>query len=480
MENRTLNEFRSAFENNSDFGEKTFTLFGHDITIVFLDSMTSKSNMGLLVIKPLLEAGELPEDEGELLDYIEKSVIFAPETRFIEDIEEAKIMFMSGYAVIFADSDSRMLFVDMKDFEFRSTESPDTEITEFGSRETFVEVLNKNISMMTRRLKTNNLKFEDVQIGRESHNKAVVCDLENRAPQKTVNKIKELLENADMGNVMEAGYLKEILADSNKSIFSTIGMTIRPDICCSKITEGRVAVLVDGSPEALYAPYLMIEHFQTPDDYINRPYFAFFVRMLKVFSALISVLLTGIYIALVQFNPEVIPSALLYNIIDSNAATPFSVTTEAVFMMLLYELMREAGLRLPKSMGQSVSIVGSLVIGEAAVSSGIVGAPTVIIAAIAAIASFVIPDLHNQISLLRIAFIIVGAVSGIYGIAVACAALLVSICSVKSFGVPIMSPVAPLDAFGMRDTFYREGWRKLGRRSARIQNMRGSDGADNE
>lgn len=480
MKNYPLENFRTSFEKNTDFCEKTFTLFGHEITLAFMDSMTSKNNLGLLVIKPILSVTELPEDENDLLEYLEKSVVFAPETETVTDIADAKIKLLGGFVIIFADSCSSMLCIDIKQFEYRSTESTDTEITEYGSRETFVEVLNSNISMVTRRLKTDKLCFEEVQMGEESNSRVVVAYLSNRAEKNIVDKIKSLLENAEMQNVLESGYLKDILSDNKKSIFNTVGMTVRPDVCCSKLSEGRVAVMTDGSPEALFVPYLMIEHFQTPDDYINRPYFAFFSRMLKIVSAAVAILLTAVYIALVQFNPEVIPSKLLYNIIDSNTATPFSVATEAIFIMFLYELMREAGLRLPKSMGQSVSIVGSLVIGDAAITSGIVGAPTVIISAIAAIASFITPELHSQISLLRILFIIVAAASGIYGLSVVCMALLISVCSVKSYGVPIMAPVAPLDIFSMRDTVVRQNWKKLGRKNVRLEKLRGSEDANNE
>ena len=468
-------DFKESLLDNEDVKFRHFCIFGHSIHLVFLDSMTSKTDLGHLVIRPMLSATELPEDEEMLLEYLENSVISAADTKVIYDIEKAKQQLFGGCALIFAGNLSKVLYADIRMYPFRAVSSPDIEVSEYGSRESFIEVLNVNISMITRRLKTDTLRFENLNVGSTTNTRVVLCYLEDKAPKKLVDEMLKTLVSSNLSEIFEAGSLKEILQKRENTLYNTLGMTVRPDVLSSKLSEGRVAVMAEGSPEAVFAPYLLIEHLQTPDDYVNRPYFALLTRTVKLISIMLSIGLIGTYIALAQYNPEVFPSSIIYSIMNSAVSTPFSAATESVFLLLLYEMMREAGMRLPKSMGQSVSIVGSLVIGEAVVSAGLIGAPTVIVCALSAIASFITPDLYNQTSVLRILYIIVGTVSGIYGIALLSVFLFVGLCSVKSFSVPIVSPFAPFDKKGIRDSLFRFNYKKLGKKTADVNSFTGSD-----
>lgn len=476
MNNKLFDNIKLSFKDNQDVKYREYTLFGHEIEVVFLDSMTSKPDMGHLVLRPLVLAPTLPAEEELLLDYLKNSVILAPDTDVTDDEEKIKQQLLGGCALIFAGSVQKALYADVRMYPFRAVMPPDIETTEYGSRESFIEVMNVNISMITRRLKTDALRFENIFVGKETNTRVVVCYLEDRVSKKLLENVRKKLNCAEFQALLESGSLKEVFESGNRSLYNTVGMTVRPDVLCSKIAEGRVAVMSDSSPEALFLPYLLIEHLQTPDDYINRPYFAFLTRTVKLISVILSITLVGTYIALAQYNPEVFPSAIIYSIMDAASSTPFSAATESVFLMLLYEMMREAGMRLPKSLGQSVSIVGSLVIGEAVVTAGLIGAPTVIVCALSAISSFIVPDLYSQTSVLRIVYIIVGTASGIYGIALISALLIVSLCSVKSAGVPIVSPFAPLDKTALRDSLFRANWKRLGKRSLSITDLSGSDG----
>ena len=255
------------------------------------------------------------------------------------------------------------------------------------------------------------------------------------------------------------------------SFFSSVGFSERPDTVCGKIAEGRIAILVDGTPTALIVPYLFIEYFQTIDDYAERPYFATLTRWLKYLSFFIATLLPGLYVALAVFNPEVFPDRLISKIAYSIAGTPFPLMLETLIIHFIYEIMREAGLRLPRPLGHAVSIVGGLVIGETAVNAGLIGAPTLMVVALTAISSYVIPNLYEPTAILRLIFILVGGILGIWGVMLLFSVLIVNICSKSNFGIPFVSPIAPFDFYSMRDVITRVSWKTLSKKNKTIQNM---------
>ena len=252
-------------------------------------------------------------------------------------------------------------------------------------------------------------------------------------------------------------------------------MTERPDTVCGKISEGRVAVLIDGTPNALIVPYLFVEYFQHLDDYSMHPYFATFTRWLKYFAFFLSTLLPGLYVGISTFNPEILPGPIFNKIALAVGTTPFSLMFETILIHLIYEIMREAGLRIPRPLGHAVSIVGALVIGETAVSSGLIGAPTLMVVALTAISSYVIPNLYEPISILKFIFIITGGLLGIWGIMIVFTAVLINICSKNTYGVPFTSPISPFNIFAMRDVLVRGGWSFLAKKSIKIQDLPGSE-----
>jgi spore germination protein KA len=209
------------------------------------------------------------------------------------------------------------------------------------------------------------------------------------------------------------------------------------------------------------------------DDYTMNPYYASFIRMLKYISFFLSILLPGFYVAVGEHNPEVFPSAIFFKVVDAEVGTPFSLLWEALIIHTIYEIMREAGLRLPKSIGHAVSIVGALVIGEAAVTAGLIGAPMVIVVAVTALASYVIPSLYYPAAILRFAFIIVGGIAGLFGVVLLFSAVILEIASLEPYGVPVLAPISPFDARAMRDTVVRLGWKTLAKRTAKVQNLHG-------
>ena len=237
-------------------------------------------------------------------------------------------------------------------------------------------------------------------------------------------------------------------------------------------------MLVDGSPFAVYVPCLFTDSFSTVDDYDNRPVYASMNRLLKYFSFVISVVLPGLYVAVGTFHQELLPTSLMYTIAAAEITTPFSLMQEAVMIMILYEIMREAGLRLPRAIGHAVSIIGALVIGDAVVNAGLVGAPMLVVVAVTAISSYVIYPLYESVAVLRLGFIILGGYTGIYGVVLGMCVLCVNITAINPYGVPYSAPISPLNKKSIGDVFYRQNWRKMAKRNITVQSLRGADISD--
>ena len=326
--------------------------------------------------------------------------------------------------------------------------------------------------MLRRRLKNTNLKFEQMTIGNVSKTDVTLCYLTDCVSTEILTEVKKRLESVKIDTLFASGYLVSYLdSDGEGSVFSGVGVTERPDTACAKICEGKIIILVDGTPSALVVPHIMVENFQTLDDYSNRSYFASVTRWLKYMSFIISVTLPGFYVALARFNPEFFPNQLLTKVGTSVSKTPFSAFAEVLLFTFIYEVMREAGLRLPKTLGHAVSIIGGLVIGDTAVSSGFIGAPTLMIVALTVICSYVIPNLYAPVAILRFLFIIVGGVCGVWGMILLFCVLVVNLSSKESFGVPFYSPVSPMSFFGMRDVAVRADWKILSRRQVKVQDL---------
>lgn len=331
------------------------------------------------------------------------------------------------------------------------------------------------MTLVRRRIANPNLKFEMMQLGSTTRTYVSICYMNDRVEKDILDQVKQRLQNCDIKSVTTSGCISPYLEEEGDlSLFSSVGLSERPDSVCGKIVEGRIAILVDGSPTVLIIPYLFVEYFHNIDDYAMKPYFATLNRIFKFISFFVSILLPGLYVGFATFNPELIPSELLNKISLAIGSTPFSLMMETLIIHFIYEIMRESGLRLPQNLGHAVSIVGGLVVGDAAINAGLIGAPTVMVVALTAISTFVIPNLYEPISMLRILFIIAGGTLGIWGIMVLFSVILVNLCSKSNFGIPFTAPISPFSLFGMRDSIFITSWKSLSKNRNRIQNMPGS------
>lgn len=471
-----LERFRGGFSGSADLTIRELSIKGTDAAVITIEGMISKDVFASNVLNPIASADISQDLQGmEKYEYIKQNVLSTTDQVEVKTYEEAFKMIMSGFGILALDGCNVMLCIGVQGFFFRSISEPESEVMQKGSREGFVEAIRINMTMIRRRMKNPKLKFEVMTVGSVSQTDICLCYLTDVVSKEILDQIKNRIRGIDIKNVLAAEYISSYLEQKGDlSLFSGVGLSERPDTICGKISEGRVGILIDGTPNALIIPYLFVEYFQTIDDYAIRPYFATFTRWIKYISFFISTLLPGLYVALGTFNPEVFPDQLVDKISSAISSTPLPLLMEVLIIHFIYEVMREAGLRVPKPLGQAVGIVGGLVIGESAVSAGLIGAPTLMVVALTAIASYVIPKLYEPAAVLRFVFIIAGGTLGIFGITLVFAAVIINISAKSNYGVPFLAPISPFSLEGMRDVAIRASWKKLAKKTEKIQNMPGA------
>ena len=454
---------KEAFEGSFDIVVKKGYCAGKCVVFANCDGLCSSQRIADNAIRPILMFdGKLPEDSP--IDFICDKIICGTEQKRAKTLDEAIMNMLRGTLLIFVEGEQTCIIFGVQQIPERALQEPDTEVQEFGSREGFTENIKTNLTLVRKRLCTANLKIEPQETGKTSKTRIIVCYMKDRVNPNTLEEVKKRLSAVDMDTVLGAGYLRKALDTNRKSLFSMTGQTQRPDIFAAKLCEGKVGVIVDGTPFALVVPKLFIENFQTLDDYINRPFFAGFMRLIRFAAFLISIFLPGTFVSIGLFHQEMLPDDMLYNIVIMESNTLFTLTLEALIIHFIYEIVREAGLRMPKTIGHAVSIVGALVIGDAAVTAGLIGAPMLIVVAMTAICSLVSSEVYQPISVLRIVFIIIGGFAGLYGIMIGAAALIVSLSSMTDYGVPYLAPFTPYNKSMWRDSLFRQGMEKLGKR----------------
>lgn len=472
MENMV--KVRALSQNSTDLLERQIEVSGVPVAILMCEGMVNLQLFTQILVRPLTELSLENADGEAVARWVSRQTVLSGDQKEFFTYDELFSFLMAGFVVLLIDGVDRGIACGMQGYSFRSVSEPSTEMNITGSREGFVEPIRVNQTMIRRRLRSPSLKFEMYPIGEKSRTDICLVYLTDTADPRMVEEVKRRLGKLSSDILLSQGYLRPYLEGQPLSPFSSVGTTERPDTLCAKINEGRIGILVDGTPFALVVPYLFEEHFQSMDDYSYRPYYGSFIRLLKYFAFLLSIFLPGGYVAITSFSPEMLPDSLLFNIAASEQQTPFSMMTEALVIHLIYEIMREAGLRLPRPVGHAVSIIGALVIGDAAVKAGIIGSSMVMVVALTALSSFVVPSLYEPAAILKFVFILVGGTWGLFGISVGFVLLLTNLCALESLGVPVMAPLSPCAPADLRDGLWRTGWKKLGSFRLRIQDLPGS------
>ncbi|WHY74892.1 spore germination protein [Fictibacillus enclensis] len=456
--NKNLEVLRSLYEDSFDVVFQTFLVGGNlKAALIYIEGLSNVDELHDNVLAPLMEErqGIAPSPKAIIKERLHLSKL--KEFKTIDDCIEN---ISTGNPVLFVEQEDLGFALGLSQWQQRSIEEPTAESLVRGPREGFVETLGVNTSMLRRKIKSPDLKMKSMKIGRYTSTNVVIAYIKGLADQSLIKEIENRLQRIDIDSVLESGYIEELIEDNPRSPFPQLINTERPDTAASNLLEGRVVILVDGTPFVLIAPIGFFSLLQSPEDYYQRFIVSSSIRLLRMLFMGISLVLPALYVGVTTYHQEMVPTSLLISVAASRESVPFPAFVEALLMEITFEALREAGVRLPKQIGAAVSIVGALVIGEAAVSAGLVSAPMVIVVAITGISSFMMPHYTQGMALrlLRFPLILLAATLGLLGIMLGIITIVIHLCTLRSFGLPYLTPVAPLSGSGLKDTFFRVPW----------------------
>jgi len=447
---KNINNLKKLLAEPNDLVIREFTVrdTSHKCAIAYIDGLVNTDEVystALKNVQLVSEQHKLPEDKESLFEEIYQSIISQADITKVETLDKLVNSMLYGQAIFYLDGIDKVLTMDTRQWEGRSIEEPVSEKVVRGSREGFVESVRTNMVLIRRYIRDPNLCFKTYKVGRRSKSNLVLAYMKGITNPDLVEEIKRRLETIDMDGALESGFIEQWVEDSFMSPFPQIKSTERPDRVAGALLEGKFAIILDGTPFVLTAPTVFGDALQSTEDYYERWTIGTLLRVLRYAAAFIAVFLPGLYIALIGFHPGMIPSQLTFSIAASREGVPFPAFMEAVLMILTMELLREAGARLPTTLGDTIGIVGGLVIGEAAVQAGIVSPIMVIVVALNAIASFSIPEYSVGISLRIILFgyMICAGLLGLVGLILAYIMTNIHIVNLKSIGIPYSTPFAP-------------------------------------
>lgn len=422
-------------------------------SIIFINGMVDIKEINNSIIMPIMYISE--DINGKDLNYIKNQVIPSSQVENCQNLNDIIYAVISGNVALFMDGMSEALIIDCKCFQTRSIEEPEIEKAIRGPREGFNESLTTNLTLIRRKLKTQNLKFQYKTIGSISQTKACICYIDGVADESILKEINKRIDNIKIDAVLDVKYIQELIDDRPLSIFEVSGSTEKPDVLASKLLEGRIAILLDGTPTVMTVPFLFIENFQSGQDYYTNYYYATIIRILRLASFLITTGFPAIYLSLVTYHREVLPTPLLLSILSSRQGVPFPTVVELIGLLLVFEVLIEAGSRMPNYIGQALSIVGALVLGSAAVEAKIVSSAMIIVVGISSITGLIIPNFSGIFIILRTLFILFSAAYGIYGYIFGMVGLFIHLFSLKSFNVHYMSTIISPYPKDLKDTIIR-------------------------
>ncbi|KPV43732.1 spore gernimation protein GerA [Alicyclobacillus ferrooxydans] len=452
----TLNVLRSMFDKNDDLTTRTIDILGHyEVTVLYLSNFVNNERVNQDILKPLMETNNsnLFVKRGQVVQFLLKQVLNFGEAYAESMLTKLAEALFRGNTVILVESLNEAIVVSTRSVDHRTPSQPETEQAIRGARDGFIESIGVNMSLIRYRLQTPDLRMESMEIGRLTKTKIAVCYIEGIADPDVVKRVRERLNKIDIDSVLDAGTLEQYIEDNHWSPFPQLQNTERPDKSCAAMLEGRVVILTDGTPFALIAPTTFVQFYQVIDDYSERWVMGTLVRAVRLVSLIFSLVLPSLYVAVISFNPELIPTKFAVAVASGRAGVPFPAVIEVLVMEVSMEVLREATLRLPQQVGGALSIVGVLVVGQAAVSAGFVSPITVVVVALTTIGSFATPAYNAAIALriLRFLLILLAGTFGLYGIVVGLILILNHMLALRSFGVPFWSPYAPFKAEGMKD-----------------------------
>lgn len=473
---RNTAKLKEILGESPDIIYRTVTISHQALTaralLIFIDGLTDKTVINENILKPLMTDLEPdPKTKGAdargMLGMIRDKILFVggvEQNKALPDLVDAVL---SGDSVLLVDGMKEALIISTRGWEKRSLTEPESEVIVKGPRSGFVETMRTNTALLRRIVKDPGLTLDVVRVGRRTKTDVCIAYIKGIIRESLVDEIKRRLRGIDTDAVLAAGFIEQFIEDEPLSIFPTMGFTERPDVTASRILEGRAAIFVDGTPVVNIVPTLLVENFQSPDDYNFRPIYATMFRWFRYIAFVLSFIAPAIYVAVTNYHQEIIPTPLLITMAAATEGTPVPAVVEVIGMGFIFEVLREAGVRIPRPLGQAVSIMGALVISQATVAAGLVGAPVVILTAFTAIAAFTVPKLIEVGAILRFTLTLLAGFLGGYGILAGLIFTFIHLASLRSFGVSYLAPVLPFIPADLKDVAVRAPlWTMLTRPAA--------------
>lgn len=460
---RSLRTVSEALGGSNDLVLRRFAIMLNQqpchAAVVYIEGLADPTNLmeSLLIDSGELQAVLAPVPGVSPLQMIREHILKIGNINGVSDYETLYHSILSGDAVILLEGETEAIAAGTGNIRDRGVTEPSTQAVLRGPREGFSETLRTNTALVRRKIKNTSLWMETRQIGEVTKTDVAIMYVKGIVDEKTVKEVLSRLDRIRIDSILESAYIEEMIEDETYTPFPTVYNTERPDAVAGGLLEGRIAILVDGTPFVLVVPALFTHFFQTPEDYYHRADISTLIRLLRYICFFIALFGPSAYIAVTTFHQEMIPTPLLISVAAAREGIPFPAFVEAVIMEITFEILREAGIRLPKTVGQAVSIVGALVIGQSAVEAGLIGPAMVIVVSITAISNFVIPSYEMGISvrMIRFLYMMLAASFGLYGILIGAIVMVLHLCSLRSFGIPYMAPFAPFIAEDQKDNIFR-------------------------
>ena len=468
--------FSDAFDKDDTFRIKYITNEKNTnikIAVLLLNCMVSSDVVDRDVLRPLC-TGTVYENIKDS----EKSGLFAHSTTLEYNPQKALVSVASGDCAVIIGDNPCVITIDTKGMKQRDVSAPETEISLAGPMEGFNENIMTNLSLIKKRIMNPNLKNEFIWTAKQSNSVFAICYIEGIAKPQLIQKLKKRLEKIDTDYIADTSYIAEFIRDDKSSFIKTYGKTNRPDVMCARLMEGRIGIILNGSPTALTFPYIFVENFQTPDDYYLNCYYANVGRVLRFIGFYLSFLLPSVYIALIIHHKSMIPSPWLASISASQSGVPIPSILEMLLLFAVFEALRETGTRMPSSIGLALNIVGAIILGQAAVEAHLVSAPMVIIVSFSGVAGLMVNQLKGAVFYIRAAMILLSSTVGLVGVGVGFLLLNCLIGSMSSLDVPFMSAFPPFSKYCKNDTFLRRPTYKMNYRQPYFSNNKKRQGRE--
>ncbi|PKM73426.1 MAG: hypothetical protein CVU91_05735 [Firmicutes bacterium HGW-Firmicutes-16] len=428
--------------------------------IVYCDGVVDNAIVNDSIIKPLM-LSSVPVTSKNPVDIIMNQIVQINDTEKADKLSDIAESIAYGDTVLFVDGAPEAIVFNTKGFKTRAISEPDSEKNLNGPREGFTESLMMNLSLIRRKVLTPELKMKFRTLGRRTMTRACICYMDGIVDKEVLAELNRRLDKIDIDAVLDTNYITELIRDSRLSPFRTTGYTERPDVVIGKLLEGRIAIFLDGTPFVLTVPYLFVENFQSSDDYYLNFFYSSFSRLLRILGFFLTITIPGFYIAVVAFHQEMMPLQLFISIAASRSSVPLPASLEAFIMIIVFDILRETGIRMPTNVGQALSIVGAIVIGQAAVEAKLVAAPMIIVAALTGITSLLIPKMNAPVIYIRMMLLILSSFFGFFGFVLGVAATLIHIINLRSLGIPQAAFSGKLQLQEIKDTAIRAPWWRM-------------------